>query len=143
MSGTKINAFCKLRTAARAAVCLLFLFFCAGCAGEDTKSILEYQTALQSCLMEEEAAGTLFARMWEIVPRPDGFTVRLCPEGERGDITFFLTESGASASAGGITLPVSDAMSRAARSLGCSFPFPCPKGWRCSFYFSNSNGARS
>lgn len=108
----KRNIPYRIATAACAAVCWLMLL--TGCAGGG-RPVLWYQDAFTSAALTEGG------RTWTLAPSPDGFTVRLDAPPPAAGVTFTVTDSGAFASAGGVTIPVTDAMLTGARRLTALF----------------------
>jgi|GEM_PF-5370694 len=91
-------------TAACAAVCLLCTF---GCAKTDARPLLWYQDALRSATIAGPDG------IWRVAPAADGWTAALTlPEGEA---VFSLGETSCTVTAGGVTIPVSEAMLGGAR----------------------------
>lgn len=89
-----------------AAVCL----FTAGCA-RSRRSLLWYQESLVSVTLSD--GGTL----WEITPAADGWTLTvLSPPGAAG-VRWHVTDTAASVSSGGVTIPAGNAMAAVPRRL--------------------------
>lgn len=98
------------RTAARIlAVCLL-LSILPGCTAR-SRPLLQYQDRMEAVTLTEDG------RTWEIVPIPGGFAVTLTEAG----ITYRLTDTGTTVSAGDLTIPVTDAMTAVPRMTAALF----------------------
>lgn len=91
------------------AVCLL-LSILPGCTAR-TRPHLRYQDRLEAVTLTEGG------RSWEVVPIPGGFAVT----GTETGITYRLTDTGTTVSAGDLTIPVTDAMTAVPRMAAALF----------------------
>lgn len=102
----------KIAAAACAALC--FLFRLTGCA-RGGRPVLWYQDALEAAVLEEGG------RTWTLAPVPGGFSVRLDAPASAAGVTFTVTDAASYASAGGVSIPVTEAMLAGAGRLAALF----------------------
>lgn len=96
--------------AALLAVCLLF----PGCAKESRPPLL-YQELVESASLTD---GT---RTWRLTPIPGGFSLEITSPASASGITYRLTDTGCTVSAGDVTIPVEGSVADAAKKAAALF----------------------